>query len=138
MKDLKRLDVGTADAKKILRFLNTWANSEGAYRGFTDGRGAGFINQQYHTLWDILTGLRGPDNDDRDLKDETTAKIRRAVLPNLAYLTTAKTARSVTLEEVVGLSKLGLSVTSNNDHFLNHTRWAAEAILCLNLLDEED
>lgn len=132
MKDLKRLDVGTADAKKILRFLNTWANSEGAYGGFTKGRGAGFI------LWDILTGLRGPDNDDRDLKDETTAKIRRAVLPNLAYLAAAKTARSVTLEEVVGLSKLGLSVASNNHHFLNHTRWAAEAILCLNLLDEED
>lgn len=132
MKDLKRLDVGTADAKKILRFLNTWADSEGAYRGFTKGRGDGFI------LWDILTGLRGPDNDDRDLKDETTAKIRRAVLPNLAYLAAAKTARSVTLEEVVGLSKLGLSVASNNDHFFNHTRWAAEAILCLNLLDEED
>lgn len=137
MKDLKRLDVKTADAKKILRFLNTWADSEGAYRGFTKGhsfpnRGAGFI------LWDILTGLRGPDNDDRDLKDETTAKIRRAVLPNLAYLAAAKTARSVTLEEVVGLSKLGLSVASNNDHFLNHTRWAAEAILYLNLLDEED
>lgn len=132
MKDLKRLDVGTADAKKILCFLNTWANSEGAYRGSTDGRGAGFI------LWDILTGLRGPDNDDRDLKDETTAKIRRAVLPNLAYLAAAKTARSVTLEEVVGLSKLGLSVASNNDHFFNHTRWAAEAILYLNLLDEED
>ncbi|HWY36161.1 MAG TPA: hypothetical protein VNX68_16065 [Nitrosopumilaceae archaeon] len=35
-----------------------------------------------HKLWDILTALRGPDNEDRTIKDEITAVIRNKALPS--------------------------------------------------------
>jgi hypothetical protein len=33
------------------------------------------------SLWDVLTALRGPDDEDRDLKDVTTAVIRAKAFP---------------------------------------------------------
>jgi hypothetical protein len=35
-------------------------------------------------VYDVLTALRGPDNDDWDLKDQTTAVIRYAALGRVA------------------------------------------------------
>jgi|SRR6266403_4262470 len=34
-----------------------------------------------HDLWNVLTGLRGPDSRDRKLKYATTAVIRKAAFP---------------------------------------------------------
>lgn len=39
------------------------------------------LNGQARQLWDILTALRGPDNGDRVVKEDTTTIIRQLALP---------------------------------------------------------
>lgn len=54
-------------------------------------------------LWDVLTALRGPDNEDVELKLTTTAPIRRAAFPKLQE-SLQTTSREGTMRWVPGYS----------------------------------
>jgi hypothetical protein len=83
-------------------------------------------------LWDILSALRGPDNDDVVLKNDTTAFIRTWAFPRTAmsmdcpaifrgvdYLTEKQ------MQALAYPSEYGLG---ENDHFLGHIRNAARVL----------
>lgn len=68
-KAVKRAD---KTARDVLNMLDTFLSSDK-----TD-------NDERQKLWNILTALRGPDNDDIYQKERTTVPIRRAAFPKMA------------------------------------------------------
>lgn len=70
-------------------------------------------------LWLVLTALRGPDNNDCDLKAKTTEIIRSKSLPNLALAGGAYVART---RKVVRLN------LTEDIHFSSHTLQAARVL----------
>jgi hypothetical protein len=76
-------------------------------------------------LWDILTALRGPDNENVRLKGKTTEKIRRLIGLNRRF-SRACVSRFATIEEIEkNISETGASVSW---HFKSHI---CEAVLAL-------
>ena len=71
-------------------------------------------------IWDILTALRGPDDEDEEVKQATTAVIRNAAL---GYLSVQRMGAVYNLEDVVRLSGEG-----RFGHFASHVRRAAAAL----------
>lgn len=78
-------------------------------------------------LWDVLTALRGPDDDDPELKSRTTTHIRAAAFPK------ARDARrnyhfyaSFSTEEC---PKIFGEMDCLNEHFLGHYYYAQRILL---------
>lgn len=91
------------------------------------------VMQTYYTgearkLWDILTALRGPDNQDIELKLATTAVIRHAVYGYVNHGGTAAPDNSIRCAYRAKLDEAGY--TKDTDHFINH---AKDAFKHLNL-----
>ena len=66
-------------------------------------------------MWNILTGLRGPDDDSMGIKRRTTARIRARTVPNMAVFAEINGDG----REIVGWV---------DDHFGQHVMAAAESI----------
>jgi len=100
-------------AREILAAIDEWAisNCEG---------------EPQH-LWNILSALRGPDNESFEDKRTKTAPIRSVVLPNLADKASARVdyVNQNTYKTLGELSKLH----DTQFHFNNHIRYAAQSIL---------
>lgn len=85
-------------------------------------------------LWNILAALRGPDSEDlKEVKTDTTAVLREAVLPTLATHAgvehrpdlagdPAELKRLLNRHEVFGRARAG------GLHFAYHLQWAVEAL----------
>lgn len=115
-----------ATAVDIIAAIDTWSRANpGIYSE----------ENQPARLWHFLTALRGPDSGDFSLKLETTAVIRKALLPHLADSSGAFTSTERTDEELhnkilkfaerrwITESPLG------GYHFRQHISAAARAIL---------
>lgn len=99
-------------AREILAAINEWARVCNP--------------DEAQILWSIFTALRGPDNDDWELKHSHTVPIRFMVLSNLAQKSYADTF-VYHPEEMYNELKALLKPTQ--DHFKVHVRLAVEAIL---------
>lgn len=71
-------------------------------------------------IWDILTGLRGPDNYDHDLKAATAGLIRKAVFGNIDLPTATVTEKDRPYHLARRLGSSG--------HFSNHAENAFYAL----------
>lgn len=88
--------------------------------------------EEAQKLWDVLTGLRGPDDRDIDLKTSTTSFIRIAAFPRTAKLN----QRSVVFmpgfgHKCMGIAKSGRRYKRQADqfgHFCCHANNAARAL----------
>lgn len=98
-----------ATAKDILSAINVWASMPDA------------IGAEKIALWDVLTALRGPDENDNRQKGFTTAVIRRESVPALARHCGAMVA-SPEVGFVNSVSKW------DRWHFEAHARSAARAL----------
>lgn len=75
-------------------------------------------------LWNILTALRGPDNDEGKLKANTTARIRSAAFP-----LTAKAGYPVSPALFrAALKSKPMDLTGSTRHFKRHIMDAAKAL----------
>lgn len=76
-------------------------------------------------LWDVMTGLRGPDNGDYDLKAATTAVIRTAAFPRAgaSYFPDAVFAPPSRRFDLDAVDEQGVSI-----HFRAHAVRAARAL----------
>jgi len=138
MKTRKTLKVQTATAKSILEFIETWAQEQ-----TTDARSGEWPSSDLHSLWTILTALRGPDHTEDDpyeaevvmLKDETTAIIRGVVLPTFTKKSGGILKTNKTKEDLENLASSS-NPLSKSLHFGEHIRSAANVILKLGLMDD--
>ena len=88
-------------ARDVLKVMDRWSE------------GSTFL--EIRDLWDILSALRGPDDYNSDLKQETTCRIRARTVPNLAYYSDVNRDG----REIVGWY---------GDHFGQHVMAAVAAI----------
>jgi hypothetical protein len=76
-------------------------------------------------LWDILTALRGPDNDDEEAKETTTIPIRRAAFPRLSADAQGDGMESRTGAVFTPLLTSGsFALPDRVDHFFLHAKRA--------------
>ena len=68
-------------------------------------------------VWDVISALRGPDDEDYIKKGKTTAVIRNKALGNIDYISVAVNTEDNFVEVVDGY-----------DHFYNHIKEAAKAL----------
>jgi hypothetical protein len=94
-------------AKQILAGINEWARVR--HEKNQD-------DKQTQALWDVFSAIRGPDDDDTELKYHTTAVIRMVALPHLAEGHGIRSARS----EFV--------MPTEFTHFARHIHFAALAL----------
>ena len=88
-------------ARDVLKVMDRWSE------------GSTFL--EIRDLWDILSALRGPDEYNLDLKQETTCRIRARTVPNLAFYSDINGDGG----EIVGWP---------GDHFGQHVMAAVESI----------
>jgi hypothetical protein len=102
------------DALGVLKALDEWAEHQ-TWRGI-----------EVKKLWNILAAMRGPDNVGDD-KANTTSLIRARALPHMAYGAGMDVASSVyaTDDRMAQLA----NYSSGTNHFSNHIRSAARALL---------
>jgi hypothetical protein len=104
------------DEQQVLKALDDWAAAN-SYSG----------SMKVKRLWLILSALRGPDN--LDGKQEATTYIRAAALPKMAdavnYTAHYKRPETEKLQQLTQYRR----PDDNSDHFANHIRMAAEALL---------
>lgn len=72
-------------------------------------------------LWNILSGLRGPDHEDDELKGRTTDVIRATALPK-------SRGRVAGAYAGVGIPFDSTGLTKNKPHFCIHVQWAARGL----------
>lgn len=90
--------------------------------------------EEARSLWDVLTALRGPDNGNDAVKDETTLPIRRTAFPKMAAMSreAGDANRTGAIFFPYYSSPTGFSDvvrTSRPDgHFFYHTVQAARAL----------
>lgn len=77
-------------------------------------------------LWDILTALRGPDNQDQTLKSATTAVIRHAVLGDRSIVQAFYAHVKPDSTEDVNV-RIGFD-SKTNRHFYRHVKSAFYAL----------
>lgn len=127
---------GSESISEVLRNLDHWA---GISRGGPSRR----LPTRASDLWDILSALRGPDMQTAgDVKNESTAIIRRFTLPTLTgrAIIAPMATRTIALrllEDEEYLYASGYFVDQPH-HFLSHIRYAASALAMSWLVDEEE
>lgn len=96
----------------------------------------GLVSEREQTrLWDVLSALRGPDCDDRELKTETTSLIRGAAFPKAAkmliYRVYCRKASDAELDRLCATSA-ALRQRSyeqhKSSHFTRHIEYAAQQL----------
>ena len=98
-------------AREVLNIIKEFLNRDNEYE----------FNKEQRKLWKVLTGLRGPDNDDSQLKDCTTAVIRYYALGDVKKSTGAIVELDCTkYAEQRQELKIG--------HFESHVRMAFDAL----------
>lgn len=80
-------------------------------------------------VWDVLTALRGPDNEDSRLKYDTTARIRSKAFPRLAMRNEFEdVARAIFSTNLDRPEKPKGIPYSTHPHFLSHVSMAARVL----------
>jgi hypothetical protein len=82
------------------------------------------MGPQGDTLTDILSALRGPDDENETLKRRTTVYIRQAAFPRLAINSSCSRQWIMTLGPMFAKA----AVLDGSTHFLRHVRFAARVL----------
>ncbi len=87
-------------------------------------------NRESGELWDVLSALRGPDDDgDEQLKKRTTILIRRAAFSKLRRVMTHATWTSGPSGRCPGMNGLpSYDATGGSKHFCTHADGAAKVL----------
>lgn len=129
-----------ATAKQVLAAIDQWASQQleprPSYVSAALDRYSPLYPTQFGSdyrgegkkLWNIISAMRGPDNDDVGLKMRTTAVLRAAVLPSLAKCGGAFLASGNVKDFVQTRPRNGNAPVEGGSHFASHIFYAAQAI----------
>lgn len=102
----------TATAREILEGINMWGK-------------VGRFSAERKYLWDVLTSLRGPDDDNTFLKQATTAVIRYHTLEHLAL------DRAIVRAGSISDIESGMGKYQPSWHFSKHINAAITALVVM-------
>jgi len=84
---------------------------------------SGKINfQKDQILWNILTALRGPDNENNQLKEYSTARLRNMICPTLSR------EAGATVNAYGNVHNINDKAVDTQKHFNRHFNWAVNAL----------
>jgi hypothetical protein len=132
--DILKLKSSRARAKELIEQIVKVLNEDSKTFDLGDEESGG------RALWDILTALRGPDNGNYHLKEETTAKIRAGIglkHGNVGYATVSDSKPLPSTDYRAVNRAILAKFPDDKNHFSFHYAKAIQGLTELGFLEEK-